>query len=170
MRTRKRWLHRWENAQIPERTDSVNTRRYTTNLIQKGTVTQMARGLPRRLLHPPPPPSYLPSTALSSLVVYSFIPFLLGATQAPIRRVNINTYTVVSRSSPELFFLLFASPHNGHPGRPEGLCGEAGQTTGYDAEPSTGRTWFHPHVNGEALAAHQSDQKVISGLSRSTQK
>ena len=28
---RKRWLYRWENAQIPERTDSVNTFRQSTD-------------------------------------------------------------------------------------------------------------------------------------------
>ena len=44
-------------------------------------------GLPRRLLLP----SYLPHTARSSLVVYPSISFLVGATQAPIRRVNINS-------------------------------------------------------------------------------
>ena len=41
----------------------------------------------RRLPRPP----YLPSTPRSSLVVYSSISVLLGATQAPMRRVNINS-------------------------------------------------------------------------------
>ena len=38
----------------------------------------------------PPPAASLPSTARSSLGVYSSVPVLLGAVQAPTRRANIN--------------------------------------------------------------------------------
>ena len=61
------------------------------------------------------PPSYLPRTARSSLVVYSSISFLLGATQAPIRRVNINSGWGVSHDAGRGGAVSTPSPaHRGH--------------------------------------------------------